>query len=258
MKKTTLILLSFVSLFCACKHEPFVADFEYFNQAATDKIATYANGYLTSSHGVFTISSGKDSSANDQLTVGYHIEYNHTLDAIQVDKSDWTKLAPHFGGHIVTTSLSSDKSQVVAFKIRSTTPQNEVMNGEVTVPRQTPLSVADLGNNTFKITWAGQNRRARVLIAMSPYHVYDTPYYQGNFAVETEDDGEYILMPTVFEKFEKNTNSTSNFVTSRMQIHLMRNIPNTKVSIKQPSSGKEYTVYGGYTDGKIIDVIKIK
>lgn len=258
MKKNTFILCGLISLFSACKHEPFIADFEYFDQAANDKIANYSNGFLPSSHGVFTISSGKDSASKDQFRVGYHIEYNHTFDAIQVDKSDWTKLPEHFGNHSVTTSLSSDKNQVVAFKIRSTTPQNEVINGEVTVPRQTPITATDMGNNRFKITWAAQNRRDRVLISMNPYWVYDTPYYQGSFAVETEDDGEYILMPSVFEKFDKNTTTTHPFVTSRMQFSLMRQIQNTKIRIKQPSSGKEYDVFGGFAEQTIVEAIKIK
>jgi hypothetical protein len=48
------------------------------------------------------------------------------------------------------------------------------------------------------------------------------------------------------------------FITSRMQIQLMRNIPNTKLSIKQPSTGKEYQVFGGYSEWTIIEAIKIK
>jgi hypothetical protein len=260
MKKNIYVFCGILLLFLACKHESVIPDSEYFNQAAIDKIATYSKGYSLTNDGSFSIISSKDSTGNNQFLVNYHISYNHTLDAIQVDKSVWSKLPEHFGYHFVTTSLSSDKNQMVAFKIRSKTPQDEVINGEILVPKQTPITATDLGNNMFKITWEGQNRNDRILISIKPYFVYEIPFYQGNFVVETEDDGEYILQPSVIEKFEKNTSNwnTLDSPKQKMQINLMRNIPNTRVNIKQLSTGKDYDVYGGYSEMTRIEAIKIQ
>jgi hypothetical protein len=261
MEKNTIVLCALIVVFLACKHESVLPDTEYFNQEAIDKITTYSRGYSPTGVGSFSISSNKDSSGNNQFFVGYHIDYNHTMDAIQVDKSTWTKLPEHFGNHFVTTSLSSNNNKTVAFKIRSKSPQqDEIINGEVTVPKQTPITASDLGNNTFKITWIAQNRQERILISLSSFYVYDTPYYRGFFAAETEDDGEYILKPTAFEKFERDSsnNNIIHTVKQKMSIHLNRQIANTRVTITQPSTGKIYDVYGGFSDETRIDAIKIR
>lgn len=256
MKKTNLILCSLILLFISCKHESILPDTEYLNEAAYYKIKEYSNEYEPGSLGVFTISSGKDSNGKDQLYLGYHIDYNHTLDAIKVDINNWLKLPDHFGSDVISSLLSSNKNQNVSFQIRSKMPQDEVVNGEVLVPRQSPITVTDLGNNIFKIKWTAQNRRQKVLIYLNAIYAYIQPYYNGTFAVETDDDGEYTLQPAVFEKFDKKRNQFNiNSTLEHMQVSLSRNTPNRKTIIKQPSTGAEYTVYGGKIERTKIDVI---
>ena len=162
----------------------------------------------------------------------------------------------HFGSDVISSSLSSNKNQNVSFQIRSKMPQGEVMNGEVLVPRQSPITVTDLGDNAFKIKWSAQNRRQKVLIYLNAIYAYTQPYYNGTFAVETDDDGEYILLPSVFEKFERKRNQFNiNSTLEPMQVSLSRNTPNRKTKVKQPSTGAEYAVYGGKIEVAKIDVI---
>lgn len=256
MKKTNIILCCLLLLFVSCKHEQILPDTEYLNAAAYYKLKEYSNEYEPGSLGVLSISSNIDSKGKEQLHLDYHINYNHTLDAIKVDINNWLKLPYHSGSDVISSSLSSNKHQNVPFQIRSKMPQGEVMNGEVLVPRQSPITVTDLGNNTFKIKWAAQYRRQKVLIHLYAIYAYIQPYYNGRFAVETDDDGEYTLLPSVFEKFEKKRNELNiNSTLEPMQISLSRNTPNRKTIVKQPSTGAVYTVYGGTVEVAKIDVL---
>ncbi len=129
-----------------------------------------------------------------------------------------------------------------------------MINGEVTVPKSTPITATDLGNNTFKITWAGQNQRGRVLIYLSSLFAY-TPYFSGSYAVETEDDGTYILQPSVFEKIKlARFQITPHGAFEPISVRLMRKNAKRKTTIKQPSTGTEYTVFGGLPNYTQIDV----
>jgi hypothetical protein len=249
------ILLFLLSV--GCKHEPITPDAEYLDQAANTKVTEFSNGYLPSSHGTIGISSGRDTLGKDRLYLAFHINYNHTLDAFKVTTSDWLTLPNHFGNNSVIHSVSSDNDQLVAFQIRSKTPQNELTSGEVLVPRQTPITATDLGNNTFKITWLGLNRKQRVLINLYTEYAYTQPYYTGNFAVETDDDGVFILKPEVFEKFGKNSNPfNAQGPIERMRVTLYRHNPKAKTVVTQASTGAQYEVFGGFAESALIEVMK--
>jgi hypothetical protein len=257
MKNNYAFGLLLLLLVVACKHEPILPDVEYLDQAANSKVTEFANGYLPSSHGTISISSGKDTLGKDRLNLGYHINYNHTLDSFKVATSAWFKLPEHFGGNSVIHSESSDKDQIVAFQIQSKTPKTELTNGEVLVPRQTPITATDMGDNTFKITWRGLNHKQRVLINLYTEYAYTQPYYTGNFAVETDDDGEFILKPNVFEKFGKNPSPTNaRGPLERMKVSLYRYYPKAKTIITQASTGAQYEVFGGFAESVLIDVLK--
>jgi hypothetical protein len=257
MKNKIALLVLFLVGIMACKHEPIQPDAEYLDQAAQSKVSEYSNGYLPSSHGVISINFKKDSMGKDQFNCGYHINNNNLLfDSFKVDKSHWVKLPNHFGGDVLSSSLSSDKDQLVSFQIRSKTPKDEYTIGEVIVPHQTPLTASDLGNNTFKITWEVQ-RKQRILLSLYTEYTYTQPYYTGNYAVETDDDGEFIFKPEVFEKFGKNNtpfNTQGQF--ENMKVSLYRNNPKRKIIITQASTGAQIDVFGGYADGTYIMVLK--
>lgn len=244
-------------LVVACKHEPILPDVEYLDQAANTKVTEFSNGYLPSSHGTIGIYFSKDTLGKEWLSVNYHINYNHTLDVFKASTSDWLKLPDHFGSNSVTHSLSSDNDQMIAFQIRSKTPQTELTNGEVLVPRQTPITATDLGNNTFKITWLGLNHKQRVLISLFTEYAYSQPYYMGNYAIETDDDGEFIFKPEVFEKFGKNPSPfNAQGPLERMRVTLHRYNPKAKTVITQASTGAQYEVFGGFAESALIEAMK--
>ena len=257
MKNNYAFGIAFLLLAVACKHEPITPDAEYLDQAANTKVTEFSNGYLPSSHGTIGISSGKDTLGKDRLNVTYHINYNHTLDALKVTTSDWLKLPDHFGSNSIIHSLSSDKDQLVAFQIRSKTPQNELTGGDVLVPRQTPITATDLGNNTFKITWLELNAKQRILISLFTDYAYTQPYYTGHFAVETADDGAFILKSDVFEKFGKNPSLfNAQGALERMRVTLYRYNPKAKTVVTQASTGLQYEVFGGFAESTLIGVLK--
>jgi hypothetical protein len=256
MKKNLLMLFAFALSFFACQHEPILIDTEYLNQAAIAKKHEYANTNPLGGDNGFSISLLLDSAGQDKLNLGYHVSHNHTLDAVKINQSNWLPIREHYGYNIMTNAQPSNKDQIVSFQIRSKTPQNEIMSGEVVVPKLMSVTVTDLGNNTFKITWAAQNQKQRVLMSLEPTFTYISPYFSGNFAVETEDDGEYIIQPSVFDKFDKTSNaSNAPYPTQMMQIRLLRKVANRTI-VKQASTGIEYAVYGGYEDAIYIDVTK--
>ena len=257
MKNNYAFGIAFLLLAVACKHEPITPDSEYLDQAADTKITEFTNGYLPSSHGTIGISSGKDTLGRDRLNLSYHINYNHTLDVFKVATTDWFQLPEHFGYNNVTHSESSDKDQLVAFQIRSKTPQNEITSGELLVPRQTPITATDLGNNTFKITWLGLNHKQRILISLYTQQIYIQPYHTGHFAVETADDGEFTFKPEVFEKFGKNpTPWNTKGSIEQMRVTLYRYKPKTKTVVTQASTGAKYEVFGGFAESTLIEVLK--
>jgi hypothetical protein len=259
MKKTTLILFSLVSIFSACKHAPITPDFDYFNDATNQKILEYWEGYETPIHNVITITLGQDTIWNKRVSWEAHINNDpRLLDSITVENGFWFPLPKHFGSGATSSSLSKDYDQIVPFQIRSKTPQNEVISGQVTVPKSTPILATDLGNNTFKINWVAQKKGDRVLIFIASLYAY-TPYFDGSFAVETEDDGEYTIPSTVFEKI-KNVHYQLSIDgrTEPLKVSLLRSNPKRKTVIRQPSTGIDYTVYGGSPDVTKIDVVKIK
>lgn len=257
MKNNYAFGILFLLFVAACKHEPITPDAEYLDQAANTKVTEFSNGYLPSSHGTIGIYLSKDTLGKDWLNFNYHINYNHTLDAFKVTTSDWLKLPDHFGSNSVIHSVSSDNDQWVAFQIRSKTPQNELTSGEVLVPRQTPITVADLGNNTFKITWFGLNQKQRVLISLYTDYAYTQPYYTGHFAVETADDGEFIFKPEAFEKFGKNPSPfNAQGALERMRVTLYRYNPKAKTVVTQASTGAQYEVFGGFAPSALIEVLK--
>lgn len=259
MKKSNLILSVFLLLFAACKHEPIIPDMEYFNENTDKKILEYWNTFETSHHDIFNIGLRRDESGNNKVYWQAHINNrDRILDAIQVDKSNWFTLPEHFGGKDTTTSLSSDNDQILAFQIRSKAPQNELIKGEVTIPKTTPITATELGNNTFKITWAAQKKEQRVLIFLSSLHAY-TPFFSGSFAVETEDDGAYIIPSSVFEKmkhvrFQINANGK----TEPVKVSLLRFNAKRKTLVTLPSTGTQYAVFGGSAVETTINVSTIQ
>ena len=258
MKKNNLFILSIALLFTACKHEPIIPDAEYLNQAAYDKIAEFMNAYTPSSHDVFSIGFWpKDTTLREELIASGHISHKHTLDSMRVNDNPWFKLMEHYGSSVINTTLTSNVDQTVSFQIKSKTPLNEVMSGEVTIPKKSPIKAVDLGNNTFKITWQATNRRERVLIYLSYFRVY-VQRLNNAYAVETEDDGEFILTPSVFEQFKELPQQfPSSGTTESVKVGLIRIVPKRKTIIKQPSTGIEYSVFGGNgSDETIIDVLK--
>lgn len=259
MKKNNIILCALMLLFAACKHEPIIPDMEYFNENTDKKILEYWSSFETSTPDVLNIGLRRDAGGNNKVYWQAHINnHNRVLDAIQVDKSDWFTLTDHFGGEDTTTSLSSDNDQIIAFQIRSKAPQNERVKGEVTVPKTTPIAATDLGNNTFKITWAAQKKGQRVLIFLSSLHAY-TPFFSGSFAVETDDDGAYIIQPSVFEKMKHARfliNASGK--TEPIKVSLLRFNAKRKTSLTLPSTGTQYTVFGGGAVETKIDVSTIQ
>jgi hypothetical protein len=255
MKKNNLILLVFVLILTSCKHEQALLDVEYFNKDAFDKIAEYWNGYTPSSHSALSIYFEKDTVGREQLVCAAHINYNHTLDSMRLNGGKFEKLTKHFGSFYQKTTLSRDIDQKVSFEIRSTTPQNEIMMGEVTIPKPMPITATDLGNNTFKIKWTAQNRGQRVLLHLTYFRVYVTRLNNA-YAVETDDDGEFILTPSVFDKFrEITTRPQVAGATEPVKVGLVRMMPQRKAVVKQLSTGLEYGVYGGSEDLINIDVL---
>ena len=258
MKKNSLFILGIAFLFTACKHEPIPPDVAYLNQAAHDKIAEYLNAYTPSSHDVFSIGFWpKDTTLREELVAIAHINYKHTLDSMRVNDNPWFKLTEHHGSSVINTTLTSDVDQTVSFQIKSKTPQNEVMSGEVTIPKKSPIKATDLGNNRFKITWKSTNRRERVLVYLTYYRVY-VQRLNNAYAVETEDDGEFILTPSLFEQFKELPQQfPSSGTTEPVKVGLIRIVPKRKTIIKQPSTGIEYSVFGGSgSDETSIDVLK--
>ena len=254
MKKNLLRLFAFALLFGACKHEPIAPDTEYLNQAVYDKISEYADSYLTGVHDVFSIYFQKDTTGKENLVVFAHISYNHTLDAIKVNQNNWLTLPQHSGSSELKTDLSSAVDNNISFQIRSKTPQNEVTNGEVLVPKSTPMTATDLGNNTFRINWTPQYRKQKVLIYLTYYRVY-VQRLNNAYAVETEDDGELILKPSVFEQFKPTNSQLLNNATSEgVTVGLLRINPKRRTVVKQPSTGTEYAVYGGNASSVSIEV----
>jgi hypothetical protein len=244
MKKNVFILFACAFSFFACQHEPIIIDTEYLNQAAIDKKNEYANTNPFSTDNVFSISLMKDSAGQDKLTLGYHVSHNHTLDAVKINQSNWLAIREHYGYNIMTDAQPSNKDQIVSFQIRSKIPQNEMMSGEIVVPKLMSVATTDLGNNTFKITWAAQNHKQRVLLSLEPTLTYISPYFSGSFAVETEDDGEYIINPSVFDKFDKTPNTwNASYPTQMMQIRLLRKVANRQTIVKQASTGLENTLF---------------
>jgi hypothetical protein len=257
MKKNALILIAFMLLFAACKHETIAPDIEYLNEDAYAKIIEYSSTASSNSNGSFGISSVKDSMGKYKLNLTYHIGYNHTFDSFKVENNAWLKLPEHFDYDVVSNSLSMDNDRIMSFQIKSKTPKDELTIGSVTVPKQTPIAVTELGGNAFRITWVGQNRRQRILIYLYTEYTYQQPYYMGRYAVETADDGEFIFTPEVFEKFEKNVSPfNAQMATEQMRVSLYRNNPSRKTVVKQLSTGKEYEVYGGFADANFIQVLK--
>ena len=244
MKKNLLSLCIFVFLFGACTHEPIIPDTEYLNQAAYDKISEYSNSYLTGIHDVFSIYFQKDTTGKESLVVFAHISYNHTLDAIKVNQNNWLTLPQHIGSSELQTDLSSAVDNTVSFQIRSKTPQNEGTNGEVLIPKSTPITATDLGNNTFRINWTPQYRKQKVLVYLTYYRVY-VQRLNNAYAVETEDDGELILKPSVFEQFKQVDSQLFNITSESVNVGLLRINPKRRTVVKQPSTGTEYAVYGG-------------
>ena len=256
MKKYKLTFFLFALVFASCKHEPIIPDVTYLNQTAYDKIADYWNGFTTNNHNTFSISYVVDTSGKQQLYWSCHINYNHTLDSIKVNDSQSFKLPNHFGGDVVNNSLSNSNDQMVSFQIRSKTPHNEIMTGTVFVSKPQPISAIDLGNNTFNIKWTPQNRRERVLIYLTYFRVY-VQRLNYCFAVETEDDGEYTFAPSIFEQFrETNPLFISNDPTETVAVRLLRLDLKRKTVIKQPSTGTQYSVFGGGADATTIQVLR--
>ena len=251
-------MLGIALLFTACKHEPILPDVVYLNQAAHDKIADYLNDYTPSTNDVFSIGFWpKDTTLQEELVTRFQINHGHTLDSMRVNDSKWFKLATHSGSNVVNTTLTSNVDQTVSFQIKSKTPQDEVMSGSVTIPKKMPIMATDLGNNTFKITWKATNRREKVLIYLSYFRVYVTRLNHA-YAVETEDDGEFILTPSVFEQFKEIPSQLqSSDKTESVSVELIRLFPKRKTIIKQPSTGIEYSIFGNnYLDKTSIDVLR--
>jgi hypothetical protein len=259
MKKYNLILCAFTLLFAACKHEPVIPDMEYFNEDTGKKVSEFLGGFETGSHDVLNIGLRRDTSGNNQVSWRAHINNRERiLDAIQVDKSSWITLPDHFGEGVATTSLSSDNDQIVAFQIRSNTTPIEVMKGEVMVQKSTPITATDLGNNTFKINWTAQKKGQKVLINLFSLHAY-TPFFDGSFAVETEDDGEYIIKTSVFERIKQVRFAINpNGKIEPMNVSLMRANPKRKTVVTLPSTGTQYTVFGGGSAQTTINVLTIQ
>jgi hypothetical protein len=255
MKKYTLCLGFFMLLFFSCQKRQ-LADIEYWNQTAFDKINDYWNGFTTGTHDVFNIGFQPfDTTPQTKLTLTSHISYGHTLESFKLHQEDWVDMPIHFGSNAYNSTLSNNVDQLVQFQIRSKSPQGETMSGEVLIPKATPIKAQALGNNRFKITWTPLDENKRVLLYLYYFRVY-VIRLNSAFAVETDDDGEYIFDASIFEKLK--VDPTTSFVTTEQKetvtVNLLRGIPKRKTIVKQPSTGVEYSVYGGGADATSIEV----
>lgn len=254
MKKHFLSLILTALLVGACQHEPIIPDTEYINQAAQSKIAEYQDSKLSGSHNVFSIYLRKDSTGKEDLVVSAHINYNHTLDAVKVNQNDWAILPQHFGEMVFKTDASSAVDQTVSFQIRSKTPQNEIINQEVFIPKHTPITATDLGNNNFRINWTPQYRKQKILLYLSYHRVY-LRIFNLPYAIETDDDGEFIFKSSVFEQFKEPASPFLNSVASEfVTVSLLRANPKYKKIVKQPSTGTEYSIYAASGNNVQIEI----
>jgi hypothetical protein len=201
MKKIYYLCTAFVLMLSACKHAPILPDVEYLNQDAFNKIYEYNYDVKPSSHNVLGINLMTDTLNRQQLNLSAHINYNNTLEAMRVNQNDWWTLLERNGFQTQNTNLSNVTDQVVNFEIKSKTPQNEVMKGSVLIPKAVPISVTKLGRNNFKLNWIPQRENQRVLIYLNYTWAYNQRLNYA-YAVETNDDGEYILPPSVFDFFK--------------------------------------------------------
>jgi hypothetical protein len=255
MHKYIFYLSIFMVLFFSCQKRQ-LADVEYWNQTAFDKINDYWNGFTPGTHDVFNIGFQPfDTTQQTKLTLTSHISYGHTLESFKVHQEDWVNMPIHFGSNYFNSTLSNAIDQTVQFQIRSKSPQGETMSGEVLIPKATPIKAQALGNNRFKITWTPLDEDKRVLLYLYYFRVY-VIRLNSAFAVETDDDGEYIFDASIFEKLKVNptTSFASTEPTESVTVNLLRVISKRKTVVKQPSSGVEYSVYGGGVDATTIEV----
>jgi hypothetical protein len=260
MKKNKLLFIAFIAFivsFWSCKHAPILPDIEYFDGAVFEKIDNYWNGFISHDYRDFNINFEKNGNGVEQLHWSFHNFNGHTLDALKIEESPWFNLPKFSGSGDVSSSLSSDKDQIVSFQMRSKTPQNEIISGTVAIPKPMPMTIIDLGNNAFKIKWTPQRRGEKVLIYLH-YFRYYVIRTNAAYAVETEDDGEHILGPSVFDRFKENIGqiSLSNSDKEPVYIGLIRLNNQRKTTIIQPSTGIKYNVFGGSVDEQIIEVKK--
>jgi hypothetical protein len=255
MKKIYYLCTAFVLMLWACKHEPILPDVEHLNQDAFNKIFEYNYSVKPSSHNVLGINLMTDTLNRQQLNLSAHINYNHTLEAMRVNQNNWWALPEHYNYQAQNTNLSNRTDQVVHFEIKSKTPQNEVMKGSVLIPKAVPISVTKLGRNNFKLNWTPQRENQRVLIYLNYTWAYN-PRLNHAYAVETNDDGEYILPPSVFDyfKLEQIWNVTNTNTKETFSVNFVRLNPARSTIVKQPSTGTEYTVFGGVHDSANFEV----
>lgn len=255
MQKLKFSLGIFILLFLSCQKRQ-LADVEYWNQTAFDKINDYWNGFTKGTHDVFNIDFQPfDTTLKTKLTLTSHISYGHTLESFKLHQEDWVGMPAHFGRNNFNSVLSNNVDNLVQFQIRSKSPQGETMSGEVLIPKATPIKAQALRNNRFKITWTPLDEDKRVLLYLYYFRVY-VIRLNSAFAVETDDDGEYIFDASVFEKLKVDPASSlgSNAPTETVTVNLLRGISKRKTIVKQPSTGVEFSVYGGGADATTIEV----
>ena len=224
---------------------------EYWNGEA-NKIKMAYDDTNSGTHDQFSIYNQKGNAGNI-LKYGCHISYNHTLDAIKVEGANWLKLPVHFGEDSVSKTPIQTNDKLVSFAIRSKTPVDEIMTGSVVIAKPFNLSVEELGNNTFKLKWIAGSYNDNVLIYLNSLAFY-TPNISGTYAVETNDDGEYILESAIFDKIDRTQTSGFKSENESLSVAIRRKVEGRKTTVKQLSTGVQYDVYGGSGESAVIKV----